>query len=680
TTGIPKGSLITRKAVLNFSEWYVAATELSNRDIYGLYTVYTFDMHVIAFYSPLIVGTALDIVPADIRFDLSKLNNYFVERKITHTFLSSQVGKIYTSLNLVSPLKVMLLAGEKLGEYKSPNSLNVFDVYGPTESMVVTSAMPKNKIDYSSVGKFINNVRGYILDKEHRLVPYGAMGELYLSGYQLAKGYLNRDKENKEAFFINPFSQEKGYERMYKTGDIVRYLPDGTLGFIGRVDSQVKIRGNRVELGEVEATIREIKEVKDVTVQTITNNNNKELVAYLVSNNQDIKNKVINYVRANKPSYMVPTHIIVLDKIPLNINGKVDKRALPKVDNNKKSEYIEPKTKLEKLMVSCISEALNIDDKNVGVSTNLLDLGVDSLSSMRLSLTYLHKVGIKISPVDILNNPSIRQQLVLIENKQTASNIHVFNYAKGKPSLIFVHPGQGGSESYGSLAKAFGKDFSFACIENYNLFHQDKPIEGIKARALQYVEFIKEYQPHGPYYLGGWSYGGTIAFEIAKILVNANEEVKGLFLLDSSAREYHLSDAELQQILNHCLSFVKKDNYKFIKEKAKESGFTNVNQAMIDAFINISQSWRSELYSNKISYYPGKVVLFKATQFMPDDLLEGLEASLKNKVDVKDAPDNYYRNKCQELKVININARHDNMMQSTSVKSISNIIKKYLLK
>ncbi|MCQ2753280.1 MAG: AMP-binding protein, partial [Bacilli bacterium] len=277
TTGIPKGTLITRRAILNFASWYTYETNLSNEDIYSLYTVYTFDMHVIAFYSPLMVGANLDIVPNESRLDLTKLNNHFIKVKATHTFLSTQVGKIFISLKLKSSLKVLLVAGEKLGEFNFPSNINAYDVYGPTESMVVSSIMPKNKLDASSVGGFINNVRGYILDKEHRLVPFGAIGELYLSGYQLAKGYLNRDKENKNAFFDNPFSKERGYERMYKTGDIVRYLPDGSLGFIGRADSQVKIRGNRVELGEVEATIREIKDIKDVTVQVTVNNSNKEL-------------------------------------------------------------------------------------------------------------------------------------------------------------------------------------------------------------------------------------------------------------------------------------------------------------------------------------------------------------------------------------------------------------------
>ena len=153
------------------------------------------------------------------------------------------------------------------------------------------------------------NIKAYILDNEHRQVPVGGLGELYLSGYQLAKGYLNREKENKEAFFDNPFDGDKlGYERMYKTGDVVRYLPDKTLGFIGRADSQVKIRGNRVELGEVEIAIREIEEIKDVTVQTITNNNNKELVAYVVLEKENNTDKVAKINPSLQKHQLLPMH------------------------------------------------------------------------------------------------------------------------------------------------------------------------------------------------------------------------------------------------------------------------------------------------------------------------------------------------------------------------------------
>ncbi len=197
------------------------------------------------------------------------------------------------------------------------------------------NAFSDEKNQPSSVGVPDNNVKAYILDSEHRRVPYGAVGELYLSGYQLSKGYLNNPEKNRESFFDNPFSSEEGYERMYATGDFFRLLPDGTLGIIGRRDGQVKVRGNRVELTEVEACIRSMPGIKDVTVQPIVSENGtKELCAYIVAAEPLALSDIQSYVSERKPDYMVPAFVVKLDSIPLNVNGKVDRRALPKPDTS----------------------------------------------------------------------------------------------------------------------------------------------------------------------------------------------------------------------------------------------------------------------------------------------------------------------------------------------------------
>ena len=262
---LPKGVLISRKAINNFVSWYVEETGFTANDTYGMYCSYVFDMHTHALYSPVITGGSLYIVPEDIRLDLKELNNYYVKHNCTHTYITSQVGKLFAESKMETSIKLLCFGGMKLGKLNAPDSIGPFESYGPSENLAISTSIFANKrMHHTSIGKFISNVKGYVLDNEHRRVPLGAVGELYLSGHQLTPGYLNRKNENEKVFFDNPFDNSEGYERIYKTGDIVRFLPDGTLGIIGRRDNQVKIRGNRVELSEVESTIRELDYVEDL--------------------------------------------------------------------------------------------------------------------------------------------------------------------------------------------------------------------------------------------------------------------------------------------------------------------------------------------------------------------------------------------------------------------------------
>ena len=413
TTGTPKGVLVSRKAINNFVSWYVKETEFTDNDIYGMHCSYVFDMHTHALYSPVISGGSLCVVPEDIRLDLKALNDYFVKHSCTHTYITSQVGKLFAESGMETTIRLICFGGMKLGELNAPDSVGPFESYGPSENLAISTSIFANKRSHhSSIGRFISNVKGYVLDSEHRRVPIGAVGELYLSGAQLTPGYLNRDEENGNAFFDNPFdydneSENKNdatYSRIYATGDIVRFLPDGTLGIVGRRDSQVKIRGNRVELTEVESVIRSMDDIEDITVQLANNNGNNELIAYIVTKG-DLKEDPIDHVRQyvsnRKPEYMVPSYVIVLDEIPLNINGKVDKRRLPEVDLDSLHEkYVAPVSEIEKHIVNAFEDALN--QKDVGLNDDFVRLGGDSITAIRV-ISLLEKNDIICSARDILN-------------------------------------------------------------------------------------------------------------------------------------------------------------------------------------------------------------------------------------------------------------------------------------
>ena len=405
TTGIPKGVLVTRKSLNNFVSWYVKETEFTAEDVYGMHCSYVFDMHAHALYSPVITGGSLYVVPEDIRLDLKALNDYFVKHKCTHTYITSQVGKLFAESGMQTTIKLLCFGGMKLGELNAPDSMGPFESYGPSENLAISTSIFANKrMHSSSIGRFISNVKGYVLDSEHRRVPLGGVGELYLSGYQLTPGYFNRENENENAFFDNPFDDKKGYERIYKTGDMVRFLPDGTLAIVGRLDSQVKIRGNRVELSEVESTIRSMDEIEDVTVQTIKNEGNNELVAYIVLSKgvkeDDITDYLCEYVASRKPDYMVPSFVITLDEIPLNVNGKVDISALPDVDLDAlRSDYVAPRSEAEKIIVAIFEDIFKQD--MISINDDFIRLGGDSIMAIRV-ISSLQKHNLSCSAKDIL--------------------------------------------------------------------------------------------------------------------------------------------------------------------------------------------------------------------------------------------------------------------------------------
>ena len=269
TTGNPKAVQMTTLGILNLIEYYVESTGFESDDVLGIFASVGFDVSLEQFAS-VFAGGSLTYVPNDIRLNIFKLNGYFINYGVTHTLITTQMAKLFVNTVSETSLKYLQTAGEKLGNIVPPINYTLSDVYGPTEANYITSIDVDKKLDESSVGMLNWNTKAYILDEELRRVPLGAVGEIYLSGYQTTKGYFKNPEENEKTLFQNPFDGKiKGYNKMYKTGDLGRYLQDGSIAIIGRVDSQVKIRGNRVELSEIEQTIRRIDEIDDVTVQTL---------------------------------------------------------------------------------------------------------------------------------------------------------------------------------------------------------------------------------------------------------------------------------------------------------------------------------------------------------------------------------------------------------------------------
>ena len=419
TTGVPKGVKSTRKALLNVSSYYVDSYGLADDDVFGLFSSIGFDVSNFVIGAVLYSGACLAIVPEDIRLDMLELNSYFMKHNVTHSFITTHVGKLFMTSVENKSLKVLTVAGEKLGKFENPGNYLLVDAYGPTEAFAFnTSIDVKSKIDNSSIGKLNYNNKAYVLDNEYRRVPIGAVGELYFAGYQVAKGYLNRMKETSKVFIDNPFD-DGDYGVLYRTGDIVRVLSDGTLAILERRDGQVKIRGNRVELSEVESSIRELDYVGDVTAQVINNCGNNELVAYVVVDDVDVDvtpDNIRNHVLENKLEYMVPSFVMFLDKIPLTVNSKVDTKALPAVDTNDLLvDYADSTNEIEQAIMDAFEVVFN--HKGIGLYDSFIRLGGNSITAIRL-ISLLQKNNISCSAMDILRYKTPYMIAQNIENVQ----------------------------------------------------------------------------------------------------------------------------------------------------------------------------------------------------------------------------------------------------------------------
>ena len=359
-------------------------------------------------YPALTCGACVHIIGDDIRLNLPDLNDYFNANNITHSFITTQVGYQFATNVDNHSLRHFSVGGEKLSALNPPKNYVMHNGYGPTECTIFTTTYPLKEYEADiPIGKPLDNMRLYIVDPQFHRLPLGAAGELWVSGPQVSRGYLNRPEKTAETYIENPFTTEEKYARVYRTGDIVRYLPDGNIQFVGRRDGQVKIRGFRIELKEVEAVIRQFPGIKDATVQAFDyENGGKYIAAYIVSDEQIDVKALSQFILSQKPPYMVPAATMQIDAIPLNQNQKVNRKALPApVIQASDREYVEPSNEQERMFAKIFGDILQMD--KVGATDNFFDLGGTSLMVTRVIIE-CDKAGLHVAYGDIFANPTPR--------------------------------------------------------------------------------------------------------------------------------------------------------------------------------------------------------------------------------------------------------------------------------
>ncbi|SFB47763.1 non-ribosomal peptide synthetase, partial [Clostridium frigidicarnis] len=428
TTGKPKGVLIEHRNVVNLLNHMQIRYPIQQNDVYLLKTNYIFDVSVTELFSWFMGGGTLAINKHDNQKDMNNIIDSIKRYKVTHiNFVPSMLSVfnevIGNDLEKVNSLKYVLAAGEELKPrvvydfYNKFNNVKLENLYGPTETTVYASMYSTDKgKQYRSIpiGVSTQNAKLFVVNN-NKLQPVGIPGELCISGDGLARGYLNNQELTAEKFVDNPFEQGT---KMYKTGDLVRWLTDGNIEFLGRIDNQVKIRGFRIELGEIENKLLKHEDVKEATVIVIEGKeDDKHICAYIISDKEINELNLKEHLKENLPEYMVPSYFVKLEEMPITSNGKLDRRALSKPNLDERlTSYEAPRNNLEQTLIRIWSQVLGID--KIGINDNFFELGGHSLRAMVL-ISKIHKeLNKEITLKELFKLPTIKELNELIENSQ----------------------------------------------------------------------------------------------------------------------------------------------------------------------------------------------------------------------------------------------------------------------
>ena len=574
STGKPKGVMVEHD---NLYASIFARMKIykNNPTSYLLTSSIAFDSSVAGIFWVLSVGGQLVITSQSVLLDVDTLADTIAHENVTHMLLVPSLYEVVLSRhhNLVS-LEYVIVCGERcplallnLHNKHLPQTL-LINEYGPTEATVwATHSVLTNRV---TIGKPIINYRVYILDNNLNPCPIGAQGELHIGGPGVARGYLGQLELTKQHFIINPHAKDLGLPEsdiIYKTGDRVRWLPDGNIEYLGRNDSQVKVRGFRVELGEIEKCLCKHKAIYQACVLDIEKNGNKYLVVYYVccKDMKDVEVEALrSYLLQFLPDYMIPQSFMKLDKMPLSPNGKINKHALRSHEINFIGEkYVAPRNDVEKKLADIWSKILNTH--KAGVSDNFFKIGGTSLLIIHLVTSLNKAFGVSVPVSWAFRNPTIAMQAVSIRNdykmlKQITPVITIKELSGSFP-LFLVHPAFLGGEIYLRMAPYFNDDSGLLgniyAIESYNLARIATPVTSIEELARIYIRSIKEMHPHGPYFIGGWSFGCIIAYEIIQQLQASGDVVLSLYMLAPSDMKTPKYSAKVQSQVDTLLRSAK---------------------------------------------------------------------------------------------------------------------------
>jgi surfactin family lipopeptide synthetase A len=550
STGKPKGVLVTHQNLVNSTTARIAYYQEPVTS-FLLLSSFAFDSSVAGIFWTLCSGGMLYLTQEGLQRELPQLIELIAQNSISHLL---SLPSLYTLIleqakpeQLIS-LRTVIVAGEPCPKqlvqrhFLLQSKTSLFNEYGPTEGTVWSSVYrcnPEFMQTQVPIGRPIVNTQIYILDSQKHPVPVGIPGELYIGGTGLAQGYLNRPDLTAEKFLPNPFSNQPGV-RLYKTGDLARYLSNGNIEYIGRCDRQVKIRGFRIELGEIEAALSQYPEVREtVVIAKEDASGEKRLVAYLVTKEQLplAVNELRVFLMERLPDYMIPTAFVLLESLPLTPNGKVDCEALPPPNQTRpdsEKTFVSPRNSVEQLLTETWKQVLELEV--ISIHDNFFEIGGHSLLGVQLISKINQKFGTPLLLSTLFKFPTIAELATQIEKEPTTAlpESLVPIQAEGtQPPLFCIHPAGGEVMVYQHLATSLGADQPVYGLQSSALHNPENECKSIEQMAGAYANSIQAHQPNAPYYLMGWSMGGVVAVSVAKKLEQQGQKVAFVGLLDS---------------------------------------------------------------------------------------------------------------------------------------------------
>ncbi|MEW2624086.1 amino acid adenylation domain-containing protein [Streptomyces sp. NPDC048106] len=543
STGRPKGVMVPHRGVVNFARDMVDRLALTADDVIGAVTTASFDIAVLELLVPLTCGATVHLVGREDARDGSRLGKLLDAAGATVLQATPATWHLLMQTGWHSPRLRALTGGEALppalADRMRGEVAEVWNVYGPTETTIWSTSHRLVPAGSGAVpiGRPIANTRVYVLDEHLEPVPVGVVGELFIGGEGVTRGYAGRPGLTAERFLADPFGSGG---RLYRTGDLARWRPDGTLEYRGRGDGQVKVRGHRIELGEIETVLARHPDVTEAAVAVHGSGVDAILVGYLVrAGSEGAHPPVDEFLRAALPEFMVPGVLVELGALPLTPNGKVDRKALPAPELRRDQQpLLAPRDRTELAMVRIWERVLGVSP--IGVRDEFFLLGGHSLKAFELIEAVRTDLGVTVPLNLVFRKPTVEQFCeALPADTETADRLLV-RLAEGEPErtpLFLVHPRGGDAVCYLELARAVGGErpvYGLECV-GYNT--ERTPLERVEDMAERYLTEIRQVAPHGPYLLAGWSFGGLVAYEIATRLEAAGETVDYLGVIDSRAPE-----------------------------------------------------------------------------------------------------------------------------------------------
>jgi amino acid adenylation domain-containing protein len=553
STGRPKGVEIPHSGLMNLVRWHQRLYDVRPEDRGTQIASPAFDASIWELWPYLAGGASVHVPEEEIRLSSSGMLRWWGEQGITLAYLMTPLaeGVLEEPLPSVLDLKVraLIIGGDRLHRGPDPRAgFRLMNHYGPAEYSVTSTVVqvpPRGTAGggLPTIGRPVDNTWIYILGQQGEPVPVGVPGELYLSGMGLARGYLGRPDLTAEKFLPDPFAAERGEigARMYRTADLVRRLPDGDLDFLGRLDHQVKVRGLRIELGEIETVLGQHPGIREAAVLVREDRpGDKRLVAYVVAAGEPVATATAvagedlrGFLSERLPAYMVPAAFVFLDAFPLTPNGKVDRRALPAPQADD-SDFLPPRTRLELELAGIWEELLDL--RPIGVRDNFFALGGHSLLAVRLLTRIEERYGRTLPLTELFRGGTIEElaQALTRVTPTPSSPLVPLRATGARPPLFLVHPVGGGALAYRELAELLGPEQPVYGLQARGLEPGEEPIPEIEEMARIYLDAVRAVQPQGPYALAGWSFGGLVAFAMARQLEEVGESAR-LILLDTQA-------------------------------------------------------------------------------------------------------------------------------------------------